>query len=202
MDKSLKFKKQDFVKSKRLSWNKTKNNGPIKNINNTRNLSSKRYNLKNINIKTNLQINKFNLNENKGNTFNKIGNLIISQNGNLLNKKSTYNFNRNTVKLNMNNYLNDYYNDINQIKDEKPFKENNNKEKYDLFNKEEYNNLYKKGIGVTSQIKRHINSNKMNIINKDKFNMKEFDEKINSELSSINNDNHENIICTKNFDIE
>ena len=202
MDKSLKFKKQDFIKSKRLSWNKTKNNGPIKNINNTRNLSSKRYNLKNINIKTNLQINKFNLNESKGNTFNKIGNLIISQNGNLLNKKSTYNFNRNTVKLNMNNYLNDYYNDINQIKDEKPFKENNNKEKYDLFNKEEYNNLYKKGIGVTSQIKRHINSNKMNIINKDKFNMKEFDEKINSELSSINNDNHENIICTKNFDIE
>ena len=140
------------------------------------------------------------MNENKGNTFNKIGNLIISQNGNLLNKKSTYNFNRNTVKLNMNNYLNDYYNDINQIKDEKPFKENNNKEKYDLFNKEEYNNLYKKGIGVTSQIKRHINSTKMNIINKDKFNMKEFDEKINSELSSVNNDNHENIICTKNFD--
>lgn len=197
MDKSLKFKKKDYINSKRLSWNKTQNennnNNIIKIINNNRNPCTKRYNIKNINIKNNSQINKYNQNHFQGNTFNKIGNLIISQNANILNKKSTYNFDRNNVKLNMNNMIKDNLYNINS---------NNEKNNFDLFNKEEYNNLYKKGIGVSSQVKKHINMNRMNINNKNKFNIKEFDEKINSELSTINNDNHENINCTKNFEME
>ena len=197
MDKSLKFKKQqEFINSKRISWNKTKNENNsnfIKNIKNTKNSSSKTFNIKNINIKNNSQINKYISNQNQANTFNKIGNLIISQSNNMLNKKYTYNFDRNNFKLNVNNIINDKIHNINS---------NNEKNNFDLFNKEEYNNLYKKGIGVTSQVKKHINMNRMNLNNKNKFMVKEFDEKINSELSTINNDNHENINCTKNFEME
>ena len=105
-----------------------------------------------------------------------------------------------------NKYNDNIYNNINQINNEKKYisasKENNEIERYDLFNKEEYNNLYKKGKGVTNQVKQHINLNHMNINNVNKFNIKELDDKINSELSTIHNINNENFNFMKTLDIE
>ena len=42
----------------------------------------------------------------------------------------------------------------------------------------------------------------MNINNVNKFNIKELDDKINSELSTIHNINNENFNCMKTLDIE
>ena len=148
-------------------------------------------------IKNNIN-NIYNQNPIQENTFNKLGNLIISQSSNVINKKYTYNFDRNNAKYKFNN---NFYN-INEINNEKKIisasKENSELEKYDLFDKEEYNNLYKKGKGVTSQVKRQIYLNKMNNVNK--FNIKDFDEKINSELSTIHNVNNENFNFMKTLD--
>ena len=117
-------------------------------------------------------------------------------NNNKFNKKSTYDFQRNNIKINMkkNNLgYNNYNNDINknELNNEKEFinisKEYNNNERYDdLFNKEEYNKLYKKGQGIANQIKKNlkIKYNNDNSIN-------DLDEKIKYQLSTIKNDKFE-----------
>ena len=219
MDKSLKFKNLNSYGSQRWEKNKVKSdnkgNFNIRKKNNNINFNSTN-DIKKEHQKFKINNNTYNLNLNahnqkQGNTFNKLGNLIISQSNNVLNglnKKHTYNFDRNNIKLNMynNKYNDNIYNNINQINNEKKYisasKENNEIERYDLFNKEEYNNLYKKGKGVTNQVKQHINLNHMNINNVNKFNIKELDDKINSELSTIHNINNENFNFMKTLDIE
>ena len=205
-DKSFKFKNSNFLKSQKIPNSKYQKENNI--LISNRNIITKKYNLNNNNISKNSQKylfkkninNAYNQNQIQENTFNKLGNLIISQSSNVINNKHTYNFDRNNLKYKFNN---DIYN-INEINNENKIisasKENNELEKYDLFNKEEYNNIYKKGIGVTSQVKRQINLNKMDINNINKFNMKDFDEKINSELSTIHNVNNENFNFMKTLD--
>ena len=205
-DKSFKFKNSNFLKSQKIPNSKYQKENNI--LISNRNIITKKYNLNNNNISKNSQKylfkkninNAYNQNQIQENTFNKLGNLIISQSSNVINNKHTYNVDRNNLKYKFNN---DIYN-INEINNENKIisasKENNELEKYDLFNKEEYNNIYKKGIGVTSQVKRQINLNKMDINNINKFNMKDFDEKINSELSTIHNVNNENFNFMKTLD--
>ena len=96
-----------------------------------------------------------------------------------------------------------YIINITNLENKYKIKSNENKgiEKYDLFNKEEYNNLYKKGKGVTTQIRKHINNNN-NSKNIKEFNIKELEEKINNELSTIHNVNNENYNFQKTLDIE
>ena len=210
MDKTLKYKNTNFIKSQNLPRYKIKNDNIIQN---NRNINNKRYNFNHIKSDSQKYLinDKINhINPKQGNTFNKLGNLIISQNSNALNKKQTYNFDRNNIKLYMNNkiYNNDNNNhmDINRINNENKYasapKVNNNNNNYDLFNKEEYNILYKKGKGVTNQIKKHFNINNVNINNVNKFNIKDLDEKINSELSTIHNVNNENFNFAKTLDID
>ena len=204
-DKSLKFKNTNFHKSQKAQNNKYQNYNNI--LISNRNINSKKYKLNNANFNKGSQKylinnNVYNQNHIQGNTFNKLGNLIISQSSNVLNKKYTYNFDRNNAKYKI---VNNFY-DMNQINAEKKIinssKENNELNKYDLFNKEEYNDLYKKGKGVTSQVKRHININKMNMNNANKFSTKDFEEKINSKLSSIHNVNNENFNFMKTLELE
>ena len=206
-DKFLKFKNYNFMKSQKMPKNKyiQENNNII--ILNNGNSNSKKYNLKNIHFIKDTQ--NYFLNNNgynqiykQGNTFNKLGNLIISQSSNALNKKLTYNFSKNNTKNIINNNIYKF-NEMNyENKFIRPSKQNNELEKYDLFNKEEYNDLYKKGKGVIGQVKRHININKTNINNVNKFNTKDLEEKINSELSSIHNINNENFLSMKTLELE
>ena len=206
-DKFLKFKNYNFMKSQKMPKNKyiQENNNII--ILNNGNYNSKKYNLKNIHfIKDSqnyfLNNNGYNQIYKQGNTFNKLGNLIISQSSNVLNKKLTYNFSKNNTKNIINNNIYKF-NEMNyENKFIRPSKQNNELEKYDLFNKEEYNDLYKKGKGVIGQVKRHININKTNINNVNKFNTKDLEEKINSELSSIHNINNENFLSMKTLELE
>ena len=206
-DKFLKFKNYNFMKSQKMPKNKyiQENNNII--ILNNGNSNSKKYNLKNIHfIKDSqnyfLNNNGYNQIYKQGNTFNKLGNLIISQSSNVLNKKLTYNFSKNNTKNIINNNIYKF-NEMNyENKFIRPSKQNNELEKYDLFNKEEYNDLYKKGKGVIGQVKRHININKTNINNVNKFNTKDLEEKINSELSSIHNINNENFLSMKTLELE
>jgi hypothetical protein len=234
MDKGLKFRHDVYMKNKKnnerndmyeyfgnnqifqnnnnLNYNNMESNNHI-NINNNRN---KMNYLKSSKIGT----------YNKSSHFNNVGNLIMSQNvnniNNFSNKKSTYNFDRNKLKLNLNTNNNFggmspiQNNDINknELDNEKEFinlsKEdngnnynNNNDEGGDiLFNKEEYNRLYKNGQGVTSQIKKNL---KINQINGNNAYYNDFDEKINYELSAIKNDNvdmNENFYSNYNLDID
>ena len=181
----------NFMKSQKFQKNKNINDNIIKN----NIINTKKYSIKNDLI-------NYNINQKPGNTFNKLGNLIISQSTNALNKKNTYNFDRNNIKINMND--NNLYNiNITNLENKYKIKSNENKgiEKYDLFNKEEYNNLYKKGKGVTTQIRKHINNNN-NSKNIKEFNIKELEEKINNELSTIHNVNNENYNFQKTLDIE
>ena len=181
----------NFMKSQKFQKNKNIND----NIINNNIINKKKYSIKNDLI-------NYNINQKPGNTFNKLGNLIISQSTNALNKKNTYNFDRNNIKINMND--NNLYNiNITNLENKYKIKSNENKgiEKYDLFNKEEYNNLYKKGKGVTTQIRKHINNNN-NSKNIKEFNIKELEEKINNELSTIHNVNNENYNFQKTLDIE
>ena len=181
----------NFMKSQKFQKNKNIND----NIINNNIINTKKYSIKNDLI-------NYNINQKPGNTFNKLGNLIISQSTNALNKKNTYNFDRNNIKINMND--NNLYNiNITNLENKYKIKSNENKgiEKYDLFNKEEYNNLYKKGKGVTTQIRKHINNNN-NSKNIKEFNIKELEEKINNELSTIHNVNNENYNFQKTLDIE
>ena len=195
------------MKSQKMPKNKylQENNNII--ILNNGNSNSKKYNLKNIHfIKDSqnyfLNNNAYNQIHKQGNTFNKLGNLIISQSSNVLNKKLTYNFSKNNTKNIINNNIYKF-NEMNyENKFIRPSKQNNELEKYDLFNKEEYNDLYKKGKGVIGQVKRHININKTNINNVNKFNTKDLEEKINSELSSIHNINNENFLSMKTLELE
>ena len=206
-DKFLKIKNYNFMKSQKMPKNKyiQENNNII--ILNNGNSNSKKYNLKNIHfIKDSqnyfLNNNGYNQIYKQGNTFNKLGNLIISQSSNVLNKKLTYNFSKNNTKNIINNNIYKF-NEMNyENKFIRPSKQNNELEKYDLFNKEEYNDLYKKGKGVIGQVKRHININKTNINNVNKFNTKDLEEKINSELSSIHNINNENFLSMKTLELE
>ena len=206
-DKFLKFKNYNFLKSQKMPKNKyiQENNNII--ILNNGNSNSKKYNLKNIHfIKDSqnyfLNNNGYNQIYKQGNTFNNLGNLIISQSSNVLNKKLTYNFSKNNTKNIINNNIYKF-NEMNyENKFIRPSKQNNELEKYDLFNKEEYNDLYKKGKGVIGQVKRHININKTNINNVNKFNTKDLEEKINSELSSIHNINNENFLSMKTLELE
>ena len=183
----------NFMKSQKFQKNKNIND----NIINNNIINTKKYSIKNDLI-------NYNINQKPGNTFNKLGNLIISQSTNALNKKNTYNFDRNNIKINMND--NNLYNiNITNLENKYKIKSNENKgiEKYDLFNKEEYNNLYKKGKGVTTQIRKHINNNNNNNSkNIKEFNIKELEEKINNELSTIHNVNNENYNFQKTLDIE
>ena len=201
IDKSSKFQNGNFLKSQNFKKNKLINNNIINMKGDTKKYSIKK-DYHNILIKDNM----YNFNQKPGNTFNKLGNLIISQSTNVLNKKNTYNFDRNNIKLNMNN--NKYYlkNEGNNENNENIFKvelkENKDNEKYDLFNKEEYNNLYKKGKGLTNQIRKHININNDNYNNMNELNIKEFEEKINNELSTIHNINNENFNFGKTLDID
>lgn len=210
MDKGLKFRHDVYKKNKKnneindiyeyfgnnqiLNYNNMESNNRI-NINNNRNK---------INYLKNSKVGTYN----KSSRFNNVGNLIMSQNmnniNNFSNKKSTYNFGRNKVKLNLNTNNNFgginpiQNNDINknELDNEKEFinlskednvNNNNNNEIGDiLFNKEEYNRLYKNGQGVTSQIKKNLKINQANG-NNDHFN--DFDGKNNYELSAIKNDN-------------
>ena len=205
---------QIFQNNNNLNYNNMESNNHI-NINNNRN---KMNYLKSSKIGT----------YNKSSHFNNVGNLIMSQNvnniNNFSNKKSTYNFERNKLKLNLNLNTNNNFegispiqnNDINknELDNEKEFinlsKEdngnnynNNNDERGDiLFNKEEYNRLYKNGQGVTSQIKKNL---KINQINGNNAQYNDFDEKINYELSAIKNDNvdmNENFYSNYNLDID
>ena len=57
----------------------------------------------------------------------------------------------------------------------------------------------KKGKGLTNQIRKHINNYNNNI---NELNVKEFEEKINNELSTIHNINNENFNFGKTLDIE
>ena len=190
-DKFLKFKNYNFMKSQKMPKNKyiQENNNII--ILNNGNSNSKKYNLKNIHFIKDSQ--NYFLNNNA---------LIISQSSNALNKKLTYNFSKNNTKNIINNNIYKF-NEMNyENKFIRPSKQNNELEKYDLFNKEEYNDLYKKGKGVIGQVKRHININKTNINNVNKFNTKDLEEKINSELSSIHNINNENFLSMKTLELE
>lgn len=211
IDKFLTFKNTNFIKNQNMPNNKYKNEHNKILISN-RNIHSKNYNFPHLNIKHDSHKNIFNNNEayiiypKNVNTFNKLGNLIISQSSNAINKKNTYDFTRNNTKINMNKNKGNYYYRINQFNNGNKFinatKENNDLEKFDLFNKEEYNNLYKNGKGVTNQVRRHININKMNINNLNKFSIKDLDEKINSELSTIHNVNNENFNFMKTLELE
>ena len=211
IDKFLTFKNTNFIKNQNMPNNKYKNEHNKILISN-RNIHSKNYNFPRLNIKHDSHKNIFSNNEayiiypKNINTFNKLGNLIISQSSNAINKKNTYDFTRNNTKINMNKNKGNYYYRINQFNNGNKFinatKENNDLEKFDLFNKEEYNNLYKNGKGVTNQVRRHININKMNINNLNKFSIKDLDEKINSELSTIHNVNNENFNFMKTLELE
>ena len=147
-DKSLKYKNPNFLKSQKLPTNRYKNNNNI--VISNKNINLRKNNLYNTNIpkasqKYSLNNNNINLmNQKQGNTFNKLGNLIISQSSNVINKKNTYNFDKNKFRINMNkNSANDFYNLNNELNNEKQFisasKGNDDLVKYDLFNKEEYN---------------------------------------------------------------
>ena len=211
-DKSLKFKNTNFLKSQNMPKNRYKKENNFNIIKSNRNINSNKYNLINNNVKKDSQKfqlinnNGYYINQKHGNTFNKLGNLIVSQSSNAINKKYTYNFGRNNAKLNINKNLENNSNNIYELNNEKKLingsKESKDLKKYDLFNKEEYNDLYKKGKGVTSQVKKHFDINKMNINNVNKFNIKDLDEKINSELSTIHNVNNENFNYVKTLDIE
>ena len=207
-DKSFKFKNSNFLKSQKIPNSKYQKENNI--LISNRSIITKKYNLNNNNISKNSQKylfkkninNAYNQNQIQENTFNKLGNLIISQSSNALNKKQTYNFGKNMAKNLINN---DIYR-FNEINNENKFrrvsKQNNELEKYDLFNKEEYNDLYKRGKGIIGQVKRHINTNKTNINNANKFSTKDLDEKINSELSTIHNINNENYVSMKTLELE
>ena len=205
MDKSLKIRHQAYIKQKRLNKNKydyiddnfMPNSEYQINPNSDNNNNYKNNNKNKINyLKNTSKISTYNK---QGNHFNNVGNLIMSHNinnNNKFNKKSTYDFQRNNIKINMkkNNLgYNNYNNDINknELNNEKEFinisKEYNNNERYDdLFNKEEYNKLYKKGQGIANQIKKNlkIKYNNDNSIN-------DLDEKIKYQLSTIKNDKFE-----------
>ena len=229
MDKSLKFRHQIYMNNhKRMNKNKFDYfNGNQFSEDEFKKSNNMDYNAKN-NKMNFLKINsKTGTYDKPGNRFNKVGNLIMSHNinnnfnKNLVNKKSTYNFERNNINLNMNMNINAYRdinNDINknELINEKEFinlsKENNNdndndndryennNQKYDLFNKEEYNKLYNKGQGLTSQIKKNLNINNNNY---NKYNINDFDEKL-SQISTIKNDNLdmiENFEYNNNFDL-
>ena len=196
-DKSSKFQNDNFMKSQKFKKNKMMNNNIISMKDDIKKYTIIKDSQNNL-IKDNMY--NFNFNQKPGNTFNKLGNLIISQSTLALNKKNTYNFDRNNIKLNNNN---NYYYLKNEGNNENLFqaklKEKKDNEKYDLFNKEEYNNLYKKGKGLTNQIRKHINNYNNNI---NELNVKEFEEKINNELSTIHNINNENFNFGKTLDID
>ena len=188
----------NFMKSQKFKKNKMMNNNVINMKDDIKKYTIIKDSQNNL-IKDNMY--NFNFNQKPGNTFNKLGNLIISQSTLALNKKNTYNFDRNNIKLNNNN--NNYYYLKNEGNNENLFqaklKEKKDNEKYDLFNKEEYNNLYQKGKGLTNQIRKHINNYNNNI---NELNIKEFEEKINNELSTIHNINNENFNFGKTLDID
>ena len=238
MDKGLKFRHDVYMKNKKNNERNDiyeyfdNNQIPSSIFQNNNNLNYNNMESKNhINIHNNR--NKINYMKNykigtynKSSRFNNVGNLIMSQNvnniNNFSNKKSTYNFERNKLKLNLNTNNNFegirpiQNNDINknELDNEKEFinlsKEDNgnnynqnNEEGGDiLFNKEEYNRLYKNGQGVTSQIKKNL---KINQINGNNAQYNDFDEKINYELSAIKNDNvdmNDNFYSNYNLDID
>ena len=238
MDKGLKFRHDVYMKNKKNNerndiYEYFGNNqipSPIFQNNNNLNYnnmeSNNRINIHNNRNKINYLKNSKIGTYNKSSRFNNVGNLIMSQNvnniNNFSNKKSTYNFERNKLKLNLNTNNNFegispiQNNDINknELDNEKEFinlsKEdngnnynNNNDEGGDiLFNKEEYNRLYKNGQGVTSQIKKNL---KINQINGNNAQYNDFDEKINYELSAIKNDNvdmNDNFYSNYNLDID
>ena len=214
MDKSLKFRHQYYIKQKRINKNDNYNFSDIEFRSN--NLKCNNNNENYLNIISYLKNNIKNETYNKPiNRFNKVGNLIMSHNvnnKNCLNKKSTYNLERNNIKLDMNN--NNIYENINinndieknELNNEKEFinlpKEYNTNERYNnnLFNKEEYNKLYNNGKGVTNQIKKNL---KLDINNEN--NIKDFDDKMNYEISTINNNNLDinyNFDLNNNFKLE
>ena len=179
----------NFLKSQKFKKNKIASDNIINNMN----ICVKKYNIKKDPHNYVINENIYNISQKPGNTFNKLGNLIISQSTNALNKKNTYNFDRNNIKLNMNDnkfYYQKEENNGNQFKVEP--KENKDNEKYNLFNKEEYNNFYKKGKGVTNHVRNSININSNNI---NEFNL-------NNELSTIHNINNEKFNFGKTLDIE
>ncbi len=144
-------------------------------------------------------------NKQKNNRFNNVGNLIMSHNvdkklnNKIFNQKSTYNFERKNINLNLNNNnFRDINNDINQneLINEKEFinlsKDKDNEKNDNLFNIDEYKNLYSKGKGVINQIKKNLKINDNNFAN-------DFDDKkINYQLNEINNNDN----FDYNFDIE
>ena len=225
MDKSLKFRHQIY--QKRMNKNKNafyddynfsdnefqKNNKELNNIENHFINNNNQINY----LKNNSKSGTYNK---PGNRINKVGNLIMSHNVNInnnnkknyLNKKSTYNFERNNIKLNMNNKntfkdinINNDFNQ-NELNNEKEFinlsKEYNNERYNNLFNKEEYNKLYNNGKGVTNQIKKNLNLENGNENN----NFNDFEKKNDYQLSTIKNNNfdiNDNYdINNNNFDIE
>ena len=202
MDKSLKFRHQYYIKQKRINKNGLYDNYNFSDFefrnNNLENNNNENHYMNNVinYLKNNLKNEAYNKSVNR---FNKVGNLIMShnvKNKNFLNKKSTYNLERNNIKLDMNN--NNIYENINinndieknELKNEKEFinlsKEDNNNERYNhnLFNKEEYNQLYNNGKGVTNQIKKNLK-----LENNNENKIKDFDTKMNFELSPIKNSN-------------
>ena len=224
MDKSLKFRHQIY--QKRMNKNKNAFYDDYNFSDNEFQKNNKELNnKKNHIINNNNQINYLKNNSKSGtynkpgNRFNKVGNLIISNKVNInnnnkknyLNKKSTYNFERNNIKLNMNNkntfedinINNDF--DQNELNNEKEFinlsKEYNNERNNNLFNKEEYNKLYNNGKGVTNQIKKNLKLENGNENN----NFNDFGKKNDYQLSTIKNNNfdiNENYDINNNFDIE
>jgi hypothetical protein len=225
MDKGLKFRHDVYMKNKKNNerndiYEFYGNNQIFQNSNNLNynNMeSNNRINIINNRNKVNYLKNSKIGTYNKSSRFNNVGNLIMSQNmnniNNFSNKKSTYNLERNKLKLNLNTNNNFggispiQNNDINrnELDNEKEFinlsKEDNDNYNNDngggdiLFNKEEYNRLYKNGQGVTSQIKKNL---KINQENGNNVQFNDFDEKINYELSAIKNDN-DNVDLNDNF---
>ena len=159
------------------------------------------HNMKNNNMKSQNQ-------NHNTNRFKKIGNLIISKDkpifsnynndNNFENLKSNLNENNNDfVNIQNNDYRNNRYRLYNSLKISNNIQNNNNndKNKYNFFNKDEYNKLYSKGKGLTEQINQNLN------LNENDNNINENEDKYNYQLSTIKNENENENVNSNNTEL-
>ena len=159
------------------------------------------HNMKNNNMKSQNQ-------NHNTNRFKKIGNLIISKDkpifsnynndNNFENLKSNLNENNNDfLNIQNNDYRNNRYRLYNSLKISNNNQNNNNndKNKYNFFNKDEYNKLYSKGKGLTEQINQNLN------LNENDNNINENEDKYNYQLSTIKNENENENVNSNNTEL-